>query len=81
MAAEEMELDQAIQLCQLQAAELEAKENQLRQINSELEIMMQMTNDDRFRSEDYFERKSLHFEWNGLNRFKKKLKKIMEGEE
>lgn len=80
MAAEEMELDQVIQLCQLQAAELEIKDSKLHQISSALEIIMQMTYDERFKSEDYFERKRLHNEWNGMNRFKKELDKIMEGE-
>lgn len=74
----EMELEDLKQLCQFQAEELEIKDNQLRQIVSALELMMQMTSDDQFQSEDYFERKSLHFQLVGLNRFKEELDKITE---
>ena len=78
MTEAENELEDLKQLCRFQADELEIKDNQLRQIVSDLELRIQMTSDDRLQSENYFERKRLYFQLVGLNLFKRELDKIME---
>lgn len=80
MTAAEMNLENAIQMCQLQAEELDVKDSQLRQISCILENVMQEIDDKRIMSEDPGEAVLLFNQWKGLNRFKGEIDKIMEGE-
>ena len=77
MTAAETRLDQALQICWLQANELEVKDNQLRQVQDVLDNIMQDIDDKRIKSKDPFEGIRLHNQWKGLNRFKKELEKIL----
>lgn len=80
MTAAEMNLENAIQMCQLQAEEMEVKDSQLRQISCILENVMQEIDDKRIKSGDPGEAVLLFNQWKGLNRFKGEIDKIMEGE-
>lgn len=80
MIAAEMNLENAIQMCQLQDEELEIKDSQLNQIKDILENIMQEIDDKRIKSEEPGESILLFNQWKGLNRFKRELDKITEGE-
>lgn len=77
MTAAETRLDQALQICQLQANELEVKDNQLRQVQDTLDNIMQDIDDKRIKSDDLQKSVLLHNQWKGLNQFKKELEKIL----
>jgi hypothetical protein len=80
MTAKEMELYQKCEHYRMKAAEFEKSDAVVKKFMGILENIMQEIDDRRIKSDDFFERIRLHNEWKGLNRFKKELDKMMEGE-
>lgn len=76
MTVAQMKLDQAMQICQLQANELEAKDNKLSQIMAAIDEHIQRQDDTFINTHDSVQKKIAYYTVKAMRELRKEIKSI-----
>lgn len=80
MTAAQMRLDQAMQICQLQAHELEVKDSQQRQIMTAIDEHIQRQDDTFINTHDSMQKKIAYYTVKAMRELRKEIE-IVQGQE